>query len=93
MVDTEPGAGSDSTDPMSPKIDRFAGSTRLSFALNRVWLVALVIGLSLTLVTPVLLRFSVPTTVSLGSAALAGGALSVGLILSVVLTVRFGYKN
>jgi hypothetical protein len=93
MADTGPVAGSDSIDAVSPKTDRSASSTRFSFALKRVWLGTLVVGLGLTLVTLVLLRLSVPTTVSLGSAALAGGALSVALILSIVFTVRFGHKK
>jgi hypothetical protein len=50
-------------------------------AFERIWLFALVIGLSLTLLTLVLLRLSVPTVLSIGSAALAWGALSIGLVV------------
>jgi len=53
----------------------------------------LVVGLLLTFLTLVLLRLSVSTTFSIGSAALAWGILSLGLILFVVFAVRFGDKK
>lgn len=84
----EPVAGDDSTDTTTSDADRLAGLTRRYFAFERVWLAALVVGLTMTLVTLVLLRLSVPTTLSIGSAALAWAVLSFG---GVVLVVSLRY--
>lgn len=93
MVDTEPVADSDTAGPISPDTDRAAGSTRPYFVSKPVWLGTLVVGLLLTFLTLVLLRLSVSTTFSIGSAALAWGILSLGLILFVVFVVDFGYSK
>lgn len=70
-----------SNDSQTPESNSPSESQLRYFGFERIWLFALVIGLSLTLLTLVLLRLSVPTSLSIGSAALAWGAISIGLVV------------
>jgi hypothetical protein len=68
----------------SPRANDAEESRFRYLAFERLWLSALVVGLSLTLLTLVLLRLSAPPTLSIGSAALSWGALSIGFVVIVV---------
>jgi len=81
----EPDSSSDGSEHSSSPRANDAEESRFQYlAFERLWLSALVVGLSLTLLTLVLLRLSAPPTLSTGSAALAWGALSIGFVVIVV---------